>query len=157
MSNDLPRNLYFGAEDWLAAKPGITDQDLAHVRNQRHQLVGHVAHKAEKLLAAVRTLRDFDTTGNATTALDHIEAVRDDLQKLTTNLVTDVEDAEARYDQHSTPETPAAAVEPTPQAPAAAGPHVRLEGTPGPSPAQVAARINAALVDRAAAKRLVVR
>lgn len=122
MTNDLPRNLYFGAEDWLAAKPGITDQDLAHVRNQRHQLVGHVTHKAEKLLAAVRTLKDFDTTGNAGAALDHIEAIRDDLQKLTTNLVTDVEDAEARYDQHATPETPAAAVEPTPQAPAAAGP-----------------------------------
>lgn len=125
---ELPRNLYFGAEDWLAAKPEIAEKDIAVIRNQRHNLVGHVTHKAEKLIAAVRSLRDFDTTGNAGAALDHIEAIRDDLMKITANLITDVETAENRYDRRSTPETPAAAVEPTPQAPAAAGPK------PGPGP-----------------------
>lgn len=98
---DLPRNLYFGAEDWLAKKPGMNEQDLAHIRNQRHVLVGHVTHKAEKLISAVKSVRDFDVTGNAGSVLDHIEAVRDDLAKLTANLVTDVEAAEARYEAHT--------------------------------------------------------
>lgn len=126
MATELPRSLYFGAIDWLEAKPGISEQDLAQVRNQRHGLVAHVTNKAEKLIAAARTLRDFDTTGNAGAALDHLEAIRDDLFKITTNLINEVEDAEARYEKHSAPqpaETPAAAVEPSPQqAPAAAGP-----------------------------------
>lgn len=95
---ELPRNLFFGAEDWIALQPNITDRDLALVRNQRHNMVGHVTHKAERLLAAVRSLKDFDGTGNAGSSLDHIEAIRDDLAKLTTNLIHDVEDAEARYE-----------------------------------------------------------
>jgi hypothetical protein len=158
--HDHPRNLYFGAEDWKATKPEISEQDLAHVRNQRHILIGHVTHKAERLISAVgKTLRDFDGTGNADMALDHIEQTILDLQKLATNLVEDVSAAVDRYgdgmealaEADASPETPAAAVEPTPQAPAAAGPHLRLDGTPGPSPAQVAARINAALDNRVAA------
>jgi len=128
-SPELPRSLYFGAEDWLAKQPAISETDIAHVRNQRHTLVGHVSHKAEKLLAGLRALKDFDATGNAGNTLDHIEALRDDVFKLTTNLVRDIEQAEDRYlsrDEPS-PATPAA-VEPTPQAPTAAGPK------PGPGP-----------------------
>ena len=160
-AGELPRNLYFGGEDVVAAKPNITDQELALVRNQRHNLVGQVTHKTEKLLAAARSLRDFDTTGNAGAALDHIEAIRDDLTKLTTNLINDVEDAEARYEKHSAPatETPAAAVEPSPQAPAAAGTtqdfrngvFFNVKG-PMPNPAEVAARINRALDNRMTAR-----
>ncbi|QYC54960.1 hypothetical protein SEA_POPPER_43 [Arthrobacter phage Popper] len=133
---ELPRSLYFGAVDWLAAKPGITEQDLAQVRNQRHGLVAHVTNKAEKLIAAARTLRDFDTTGNAGAALDHLEAIRDDLFKITTNLINEVEDAEARYEKHSalpTEETPAAVVEPSPQqVPTAAGPTTQPVHNHGP-------------------------
>jgi len=127
---DFPRSLYFGAEDWLAKQPTISETDLAHVRNQRHTLVGHVSHKAEKLLAGLRALKDFDATGNAGDTLDHIEALRDDVLKLTTNLIRDIEQAEERYAAaaESSPQTPAA-VEPTPQAPTAAGPK------PGPGKA----------------------
>lgn len=129
---ELPRSLYFGAEDVVAQQPAIKDADLALVRNQRHVLVGHVTHKAEKLLAGLRALKDFDATGNAGNTLDHIEALRDDVYKLTTNLVRDIEQAEERYEAHRSPideeptgsvapEAPAV-VEPTPQAPTAAGP-----------------------------------
>ena len=157
--HDHPRNLYFGAEDWKAMKPEISEQDLAHVRNQRHALIGHVTHKAERLIAAVsKSLRDFDATGNADMVLDHIEQTILDLQKLSTNLVEDVSAAVDRYGDgvdalaaNESPDTPAVAVEPTPQAPAAAGTNLRLDGTPGPSPAVVAARINAALDNRVAA------
>lgn len=129
LATDLPRSLYFGAVDWLAAKPGITEQDLAQVRNQRHGLVGHVTNKAEKLIAAARTLRDFDTTGNAGAALDHLEAIRDDLFKITTNLINEVEDAEARYEKHSALPTE----EPSPQqAPTAAGPITHQVHNHGP-------------------------
>lgn len=95
---ELPRNLFFGAEDWIAQQPLITERDLALVRNQRHVMVGHVTHKAERLLAAVRSLKDFDGTGNAGSALDHIEVLSVDLAKLTTNLIHDVEEAEERYE-----------------------------------------------------------
>ncbi|MET4095142.1 hypothetical protein [Arthrobacter sp. UYCu712] len=95
---DLPRNLYFGAEDWVALQPSITDKDLALVRNQRHALVGHVTHKAERLLASVRTLKDFDGTGNAGAALAHVEVLVQDLFKLTTNLLIEIEQSEARYE-----------------------------------------------------------
>ncbi len=95
---DTPRNLYFGAEDWLAKKPGMTEQELGHIKNQRHGLVAGVAHKAEKLIAATgRSTRDFDQTGTITAVLDHIEALRDDLFKLTNELVRDIENADARY------------------------------------------------------------
>ncbi|WP_160665378.1 hypothetical protein [Pseudarthrobacter sp. ATCC 49987] len=131
-TSELPRNLYFGAEDVVAQQPSITDANLALVRNQRHVLVGHVTHKAEKLLSGVRALKDFDATGNAGSTLDHLEALRDDLGKLTTNLIHDIEQAEERYElatrvsldevaDVAAPKTPAA-VEPTPQAPTAAGP-----------------------------------
>lgn len=133
----LPRSLYFGAKDWVAQHPAITDGDLALVRNQRHVLIGRVTHKAEKLLSGLRALKEFDATGNAGSTLDHIEALRDDLGKLTTNLVRDIEQAEERYElaQHTAhdeasddaPKTPAA-VEPSPTVPAAAGPK------PGPAP-----------------------
>lgn len=97
-ASDPPRNLYFGAEDWLARKPDINEQDLARVRNQRHGLVGRVTHKAERLITAVsKTLRDFDGTGNVDMTLDHIEQTILDLRKLTTNLVADVSEAIDRY------------------------------------------------------------
>ena len=129
---ELPRSLYFGAEDVVVQQPAIKDADLALVRNQRHVLVGHVTHKAEKLLAGLRALKDFDATGNAGSTLDHIEALRDDVYKLSTNLINDIEQAEERYEAHrgptdaqptdpAAPNTPAP-VEPTPQAPTAAGP-----------------------------------
>lgn len=133
---ELPRNLYFGAEDVVAQQPSITDSDLALVRNQRHVLVGHVTHKAEKLLSGLRALKEFDATGNAGSTLDHLEALRDDFYKLAANLIQDIEQAEVRYEQAhrhtaaadaAAPHTPAA-VEPTPQAPTAAGPK------PGPGP-----------------------
>ena len=155
--HEHPRNLYFGAEDWKAKKPDISEKDLGHVRNQRHVLIGHVTHKAERLIAAVsKSLRDFDATGNADMVLDHIEQTMLDLRKLSTNLVEDVSAAVDRYgdamdalaEEDAQPaghETPAAAVEPTPQAPAAAGTNKRVDGAPGPSPAQVAAIVNAAL------------
>lgn len=134
--HEHPRNLYFGAEDWVAKKPDISEKDLAHVRNQRHVLIGHVTHKAERLIAAVsKSLRDFDATGNADMVLDHIEQTILDLQKLSTNLVEDVSAAIDRYGDAmdalaaaEAPQIPAAVVEPTPQAPAAAGPK------PGPGP-----------------------
>ena len=125
----FPRNLYFGAEDWLAMQGTVSDTDLAHVRNQRHALVGHVSHKAEKLLAGLRALKDFDATGNAGSTLDHLEALRDDVSNLVANLVRDIEQAEDRYAPRFEPSpTTPAAVEPIPQAPAAAGPK------PGPPP-----------------------
>ncbi|QWY84242.1 hypothetical protein QEO77_gp61 [Arthrobacter phage Zaheer] len=169
---DFPRNLYFGAEDWKARRPDISDNDLAVLRNKRHNLVGQVTQSAERLITAVsKSLRQFDATGNAGDTLDHIDAVREDLAKLTQNLVTDIEDAEERYtkyygvDPTAIPplaivptETPAAAVEPSPQqAPAAAGPkphggafssykpregEVCVQISSAPSPADVAARLS---------------
>lgn len=131
-TSELPRNLYFSAEDVVAQQPAIKDADLALVRNQRHVLIGHVTHKTEKLLSGLRALKDFDATGNAGSTLDHIEALCDDVFKLSTNLIHDIEQAEERYElahrnATDTPETPPAA-EPSPQAPAAAGPK------PGPGP-----------------------
>lgn len=172
-ATDFPRNLYFGAEDWRARRPDISDNELALLRNKRHNLVGQVTHSAERLIAAVsKSLRQFDATGNAGDVLDHIDAVREDLAKLTQNLVTDIEEAEDRYIKYygtdpaavtplclvtEAPETPAVAVEPSPQAPATAGTtpdggvigsykprggEVIVQISSAPSPADVAARLS---------------
>jgi hypothetical protein len=124
-TSGLPRNLYFGAEDWLAQQPAIKESDLALVRNQRHNLVSHVTHKAEKLLAGLRALKDFDATGNAGSTLDHIEALRDDIAKLTTNLIRDIEQAEERFELALRVDV---AHDRAPQPPTTAGPK------PGPGP-----------------------
>jgi hypothetical protein len=109
-------------------------------------------------------MRKFDRTGNADQVLDHLNATLSDLDKYVRNLTAEVEKSVDRYGDEldalnaradaealAALNTPAAAAPPT----AAAGPQ-RLDGTPGPSPAAVAAQIQANLhraLDRAGAKR----
>lgn len=142
---DPPRNLFFGVEDRrLGGRAGLADKYLGMEEGRRHQLAEHVISSAIQVANAVRTLRTFDRTGNADQALDHLGASLDDLVKHTRNLTAEVEasvdrygdglDALAHRDAEETRaalNTPAA-VEPTPQAPTAAGPK------PGPSPESVA-------------------
>ena len=115
-----PRNLYFGAEDLKTTGPdGTADKMLPHHRARRFKLSEHVIEQANNLANSVRTLRPFDKTGNAGLALDHIEDTMADLQKLTRNLVTDVEEAEERWQQTNTVYPhPTDVPEPSPTTPA---------------------------------------
>jgi hypothetical protein len=144
---DPPRHLFFSAEDRrLGGKAGLADKYLVMEKARRHQLAEHVINTANQLAAAVRTLRAFDRTGNADMALDHIEATFEDLRKYTTNLVNEVTASVDRFGDEMEKlafRDIAAAREATDaQTPK---PAPRLDGTPGPSPAAVAAQINARL------------
>lgn len=139
-----PRHLFFGVEDRrLGGRAGLADKYLSMEKGRRHQLAEHVISSAIQVANAVRTLRTFDRTGNADQALDHLTASLDDLVKHTRNLAAEVEQSVDRYgdgidelDSRDAAEATAAlntpaAVEPTPQAPTAAGPK------PGPGPIAV--------------------
>lgn len=153
-----PRHLFFGVEDRrLGGRAGLNEKHLLVEKSRRYQLAETVIASATQLANGIRTMRTFDRTGNADQAIDHIEATLLDLTKQTRNLINEVEASVDRYGDgldalnardaaealadHK--ETPAAAVL-APQAPAAAG-TTRLDGTPGPSPAAVAAQIQANL------------
>lgn len=146
-----PRHLFFGVEDRrLGGRAGLADKYLSMEKGRRQQLAEHVIGSAMQVANAVRTLRTFDRTGNADQALDHLNASLDDLVKHTRNLAAEVEKSVDRYgdglDELAARDADAAlatlnapaAVEPTPQAPTAAGPK--------PSDvAQVQANLNRAL------------
>lgn len=149
-----PRHLFFGVEDRrLGGRAGLADKYLSMEKTRRHQLAEHVISSAIQVANAVRTLRTFDRTGNADQALDHLGASLDDLVKHTRNLTAEVEQSIDRYgdglDELAARDADAAladlnapaAVEPPPQAATAAG----FTRTPGPSPADVAAQVNANL------------
>ena len=158
-----PRNLFFGVEDRrLGGRTGLTDKYVLVEKSRRYQLAETVINSAIQVANAVRTMRTFDRTGNADQVLDHLTCSLDDLVKQTNNLIAEVEKSVDRYgdgldelaardaaEAAASLNTPAGAVEePTPQAPAAAAGPTRLDGTPGPSPADVAAQVKANL-DRA--------
>lgn len=151
---DAPRHLFFGCEDRrLGGRAGLDEKHLTIERSRRLQLASHVENSANQLLHAVRSLRAFDRTGDALNALPHLEHTFEDLQKYTTNLVTEVNKsmdrygdgidllalrdaalaADALHQASHAPQTPAAAVEPSPQqAPAAAGPQLTAVHNHGP-------------------------
>lgn len=170
-----PRNLFFNVEDrLLGGRTGLTDKHITVERVRRHQLAEHVINSAIQVANAVRTLKTFDKTGNADQALSHLDCSLTDLCKQTRNLIAEVEgsvdrygdglddlaardaaEAQAAFNAPAAAAPPtaaagpnAAAAEPTPQAPAAAAPHV-------PSPADVA-QVQANLaraLDRVGARR----
>ena len=135
-----PRNLFFGVEDRrLGGRAGLEDKYLRMEASRRQQLAQHVIDSALQVANAVRTLRTFDRTGNADQVIDHLNASLDDLVKKARNLTAEVEKSVDRYgdgmdalhardaaEARAALNTPAA-VEPSPQAPAA-----------GPTPAAVA-------------------
>lgn len=99
LNSDLPRHLYFGAEDRrLGGRAGLEEKYLTMEKARRHQLAEHVINTANQLATSVRTLRAFDRTGSADMALDHIEQTFEDLRKHTTNLVNEVN---ASVDRHA--------------------------------------------------------
>ena len=135
-----PRNLFFGVEDRrLGGRAGLEDKYLSFEASRRQKLAQHVIDSAIQVANAIRTMRTFDRTGNADQVIDHLNASLDDLVKKTHNLTAEVEKSVDRYgdgidalnardaaEARAALNTPAA-VEPSPQAPAA-----------GPTPADVA-------------------
>lgn len=125
---DLPRDLYFKAEDHARKNPGIREKDLAIIQNQRFAHVRRASALLEDLGYALKALKAFDHTGNVGNALGHLQETALDFQKVIANIVTDVEEAENRHRQASvkayredrSPKDSAVVVEPIPQAPAAA-------------------------------------
>lgn len=172
---DPPRNLFFGVEDrLLGGRTGLSDKHVTVERNRRHQLAEHVINSAIQVANAVRTLKTFDKTGNADQALSHLECSLTDLCKQTRNLMDEVEKAQDRYGDeldalHSRDEAaalaalnaPAAPVAPQPGAagpsPAAAEPTPHAPAAAGPTPldvAQVQANLERALRFEESRKRV---
>jgi hypothetical protein len=132
---EAPRHLFFGVEDRrMGGRSGLDEKHLVVERSRRQNLAEQVVNGSRQLIASIHTLRAFDRTGDAERALDHIEHTLEDIQKHVRNLVVEVSGSIDRYADNShllalrdaalaaTSETPAAAVEPSPQqAPAAAG------------------------------------
>jgi hypothetical protein len=159
---DLPRDLYFKAEDHARKNPGIREKELAIIQNQRFAQVRRASALLEDLGYALKALKAFDRTGNVGDALGHLQETALDFQKVIRNLVTDVEEAEDRhrqasvkaYREDSSPTNSAAVVEPPPTVPAA----VDLTPKPGPHLTNVhvfdpqgSARAQLAAFDRATA------
>lgn len=157
---DPPRHLFFSAEDRRqGGNAGLTDKYLPMEKSRRHQMAENVIVTANQLASAVRTLRAFDRTGNADMALDHIEQTFEDLRRFTTLLVNEVTASVDRYGDEVEKrafEDIAAAREATDAQTPKPGPvinHLRLDGTPGPTPAAVAAQINRSLNVQFGARR----
>lgn len=143
---DLPRDLYFKAEDHARKYPGIREKELAIIQNQRFAQVRRASALLEDLGYALKALKAFDHTGNVGNALGHLQETALDFQKVIRNLVTDVEEAEERhrdaslkaYREGSSPTNSAVAVEPSPTVPAAVDQPVALSVVkPGPHLAAV--------------------
>lgn len=135
-----PRHLYFGAEDRLLDGPQqLSEKYVPYERARRQKLVGNAISDAEQLITALKAIRSFDTKGNAHHALPQVADALADVVAHTRNLVEDVESSLARFTEFGcppddgSPPDPAAAVEPTPRAPAVADPKPK----PGPHLASV--------------------
>jgi len=144
--NELPRRFYFGVEDRrLAGRAGLEEKYLAPERSRRQRQKEHAIFKLQQVIGALKTTSAFDETGNILSALPHLADSLEDAVKLTRNFMSDVDaavdrygdaldelttrDAEAakaamngRHEPSATPQSPAAAVEPSPTVPATAGP-----------------------------------
>lgn len=136
---DFPRDLYLKAEDYKARRQQLPQQQLDRIINSRFARFRYVNAKIEQLGAAVKSLKAFDRTGDASAALPHLAALHEDLRKLIFNLADDIREAEARYREASAPagdDSPptdsAVAVEPSPKAPAAVDQTAPSVVKPGP-------------------------
>lgn len=132
---ELPRDLYFKAEDHALKTPGIRKGQLDVIQNLRYSQLRRAMALLDDLGSALKVLKAFDQTGNIGNALGHIQTKSADLKNAVDVIVADVEDAEARHREAAvrayrgaSPTDSAAVVEPTPQAPAAADPAPK----PGP-------------------------
>lgn len=93
----LPAGLYFNVEDRRGGVKPLNAPALAGEKNRRFGLSEAVIETANQMTSAVRSLRAFDKTGNAGSALDHIEDLHSLLGRQVCALVADVEKVETRY------------------------------------------------------------
>ncbi|MEW9874011.1 hypothetical protein [Arthrobacter sp. HS15c] len=167
--DQFPRNLFFQAVDHQTGPAALPESEVKVIQNKRFADARRLHTQLEHLVRALKSVESFDVMGNAGLAAVNLDDLELDIHKQIRNFIREIEAAEDRYGDaidaerggcgHSAdrvcdncepehieshaPKTPAAAT-PTPQALAAAGP-TRLDGTPGPSPAAVAAQIKANL------------
>ncbi|WP_157370932.1 hypothetical protein [Arthrobacter sp. Leaf141] len=115
----MPRNLFFRGEDMRAE--GLPEVQIELMVGKRHSDHTRLVRKLAQLVDASKNIKSFDGTGNAEDALPHFRDTADDAFKQLRNLSRDVELASDRYRAAigSTPPQSPAAVEPSPNAPAA--------------------------------------
>lgn len=161
---DYPRNVYFGAEDRRLDGPQqLVEKYLPFERSRRQKQIANAITDAEQLITALKAIRSFDVKGNVHHALPQVTDALADVVAHTRNLVADVESSLARFVEFGcpppdggSPAESAVAVEPTPQAPAAA------DNSPRPGPHLVSVKVfspdespaaQLAAFDRAVARR----
>lgn len=161
----FPRNLFFQAVDYQVGPAALPETEVKVIQNRRYADNRRLHAQLEHLVRAVKAIESFDPMGNAGLAAVNLGDLALDVHKQIRNFIREVEKAEDRYGDavderpfEMFPDAAPAVVEPTPQAPTAAGPK------PGPSPiavinvhnaddvAQVKANLNRAL-DRAGVAR----
>lgn len=139
----LPRGFYFGAADRQGDTEAIKPQFLTFEKSRRQRLVSDAIQDAETLIGTFRQARNFDRLGNTPDLLPQLADLLEDVVKRTNNFIDDVRSSADRYRRVSDatsaadvrPFKLAAAVEPTPQAPAAAASNVeKTPATPKPGP-----------------------
>lgn len=134
----FPKDLYFGAEDFNVGPEALPGSETDVIRSRRLSDYRRACTLLEDLQFAAKPLRAFDRNGNIGMAAANLMDTALAAHKALRNLVQDIALAEQRYREQSddrespTPPPSPAAVEPSPQAPTAAGPK------PGPHLAQVA-------------------
>lgn len=141
--DQFPRNMFFQAVDYQVGPAALPEHEVKIQQNKRFADARRLHTQLEHLVRAVKSVDSFDPMGNAGLAAVNLDDMAVDVFKQIRNFVRSIEAAEDRYgDALAAEEETPAAVEPTPQAPTAAGPK--------PSDiAQVQANLNRAL-DRAA-------
>ncbi|WP_156380286.1 hypothetical protein [Arthrobacter sp. Soil762] len=142
--DQFPRNLFFQAVDYQIGPDALPETKVKIIQNKRFADSRRLHSQLEELTTALKAVKSFDPMGNAGFAALNLEDLALDVFKQIRNFAAEVADAETRYreindqgDEPPTPpQSPAVAVEPSPTAPATAGPKpgpnpMRLPGIPG--------------------------
>ncbi|MET3349610.1 UNVERIFIED_ORG: hypothetical protein ABID57_001282 [Arthrobacter sp. UYEF1] len=122
--------MFFQAVDHQIGPDALPEAKVKIIQNKRFADSRRLHSQLEELTTALKAVKSFDPMGNAGFAALNLEDLALDVFKQIRNFAADVADAETRYreindqgDEPPTPpQSPAVAVEPSPTAPATAGP-----------------------------------
>jgi hypothetical protein len=143
----FPKDLYFNAEDHNVGPDALPEGELAVIRNARYATHRHLCTLLEDLQHAAKPLKAFDRNGNIGMAAANLMDTALTAQKVLRNLTLDIAEAEQRFREQSdieaspTPPPAPVSVKPNPQALAAIGspaavvePPPQASTTAGPKP-----------------------